>query len=531
MIRALIGLGSEPEYLGVATAPEIMAYARSGSRTDGFIYITASHNPVGHNGVKFGLSSGGVLDGHESERLRERYLAGLSASMAGEEIRRLVSSADPARVASVYERIGACKERALTAYREFARRVVTGGGSESDVKRLFTRLCGDIGSRSPGILAELNGSARCLSIDESFFSELGAKVRVLNGAPGQIVHPIIPEGESLRPCALALEEAHREDPSFVLGYVPDNDGDRGNIVIVDPSDGKARVLDAQQVFALACVSELAWLVYSGEVSYSAEGRAEQRVAVAVNGPTSLRIDRIADAFDAKVFRCEVGEANVVSLAAALRKKGYLVRILGEGSNGGNITHPSAVRDPLATVASILKLLSVQSRRGRPGPFEIWCRRSGQPERFKRDFTLADILSSLPDFVTTPTSEERARMKIRTPDHAVLKQNYEAVFRREWDREHERLSERYDIRSWDIISYDGMSEIHGTGKAGKRNRGGMKILFKNGSGDHMAFIWMRGSGTEPVFRLLADVASPRSEDEADLLAWHARMIREADAAGI
>ena len=59
----------------------------------------------------------------------------------------------------------------------------------------------------------------------------------------------------------------------------------------------------------------------------------------------MRIEEIAEAFYASVYRAEVGEANVVNLARSLRDKGFTVPILGEGSNGGNITHPAAVRIP------------------------------------------------------------------------------------------------------------------------------------------------------------------------------------------
>ena len=53
--------------VGIAAAPEIMAYARSTGAA--FMYISASHNPIGHNGFKFGLDTGGVLDGTQSARL------------------------------------------------------------------------------------------------------------------------------------------------------------------------------------------------------------------------------------------------------------------------------------------------------------------------------------------------------------------------------------------------------------------------------------------------------------------------------
>ncbi len=65
-IKTLVKEGLEVEFLGIASAPEIMAYAR---QLDGFEYISASHNPIGHNGIKFGLNNGGVLEGSETAKL------------------------------------------------------------------------------------------------------------------------------------------------------------------------------------------------------------------------------------------------------------------------------------------------------------------------------------------------------------------------------------------------------------------------------------------------------------------------------
>ena len=190
---------------------------------------------------------------------------------------------------------------------------------------------------------DFNGSARTLSIDREFFSSLGLGFHGINDKPREIVHRIVPEGESLEPCMRFLESLRERDPSVVLGYVPDCDGDRGNLVFWDGK--RARPLEGQEVFALACVSELAHLVLTGELRYDEQGKALNRAAVAANGPTSLRVDRIAAAFGVRVFRAEVGEANVVGLARKLREAGYLVRILGEGAAGGVITHPAAVRSP------------------------------------------------------------------------------------------------------------------------------------------------------------------------------------------
>ena len=43
-IRTFVACGIQVKYTGIIAAPEIMAYAKS---ADGFMYISASHNPVG----------------------------------------------------------------------------------------------------------------------------------------------------------------------------------------------------------------------------------------------------------------------------------------------------------------------------------------------------------------------------------------------------------------------------------------------------------------------------------------------------
>jgi phosphoglucomutase len=76
MVPILLSLGCEVRDAGITAAPEIMAWARSvetGGRACGFIYVSASHNPIGHNGIKFGLTDGGVLAADEAVKLIARF--------------------------------------------------------------------------------------------------------------------------------------------------------------------------------------------------------------------------------------------------------------------------------------------------------------------------------------------------------------------------------------------------------------------------------------------------------------------------
>jgi phosphoglucomutase len=524
MIPVMLALGFTPRYISIAAAPEIMAYARS--RGNAFIYISASHNPIGYNGIKFGLGDGGVLQGGEAAVLAEKLRELLASE---EKTRRLeeILDAPPEEAAQVHFLSPQYKEEALNTYALFTGETVS-GRSGGEAWELLDALSRNIKKFNLGIAVDFNGSARTLSIDKNFFSNLGVKFYSINDKPGEIRHTIVPEGESLEPCRLFLEELRRKDQMVLLGYVPDCDGDRGNLVIWDGGEGRTRILEAQEVFALACMAELAYMVWLGELKYDNTGNALVPAALVVNDPTSLRIDRIAGVFDVSVFRAETGEANVVSLARKLREQGYLVRILGEGSTGGSIIHPSAVRDPIDTVAAILKLLAVRGEGTRRGLFELWCGLSNQWETYREDFSLSDIIAALPAFITTGAYTADAVMKVKATDHGELKDRYEKIFLREWETRKEELKTRYGITGWDVSAYIGTEEKRGISRFGDAGRGGLKIGFINAGGRKIACIWMRGSGTEPVFRIMADAEGSDQRFERDLIGWQRRMVLEADS---
>jgi len=529
MIPVLLASGCNVQYAGITAAPEIMAWARkrgSSGAAVGFIYISASHNPIGHNGIKFGLADGGVLAAEETAKLIVNFRSFFEKDGFINKIESLVSSADAEVIQKVYSGCTEAKKEALNAYYDFCNNVAWGDSGGVCANGISAVIKDSIAKQPLGIVCDFNGSARTVSVDREFFTALGLKFECINGEPGQIVHRIVPEGESLEPCRLLLEKAHERDASFTLGYVPDCDGDRGNLVIWDDLINKARSLEAQEVFALACVAELSYLVLTGGLSYD-NGKPVVKAAVAVNDPTSMRIDRIAEAFGVSVFRAEVGEANVVGLARRLREEGYVVRILGEGSAGGNITHPSAVRDPVHTVLAIVKLLALRSNAGESGLFKIWCERSGQEEKYRDDFTLADIIASLPQFVSTSAYSESAVLRINTKDHALLKDRYQKIFLREWEEQKNELKMRFGIYGWEAIAYNGMNEKRNPARFGEAGKGGFKICFKDGAGREIAFIWMRGSATEPVFRIMADTEDFDKKFERFLLDWQRRMIAEAD----
>lgn len=535
--RVLLARGFTVRFPGIAAAPEIMARARS---VGAFAYISASHNPVGHNGVKFGCNDGGVFDRDTADILANSFRARLAAPHPAEEAAQLLAACDQDALSRVYSRSFTEKKAALASYEAFSREVI--GGSDPD--RIFGNLRKAASDKTRNghpisLLADFNGSARAISIDRAFIEAAGFHLSVMNEIPGHIAHRIVPEGESLRFCADRMaclrKTGSGPEKHTLFGYVPDCDGDRGNIVFWDENSDTPAILEAQEVFALSAISELAFLVYSGQITAvpgrasepASEPASEFACAIAVNGPTSLRIDSIARAFGVTVARAEVGEANVVNLARALRDNGIQVRFLGEGSNGGNITHPAAVRDPLNTVFALLKLLTIDDTGEKKGLFHIWCALSGQEESYHDGFTFADIRRTLPRFVTTSVFEPHAQLKISGGTHAELKQRFRSIFLREWNRGSFPLARENESWEWKAVTYNGTETRELGDDFGVSGTGGLKILFSRDKADECAFVWMRGSGTEPVFRIMADVEGSDPEKERILREWFVRMVLEAD----
>ena len=511
MLHALVKKGAVVQYSGVTSAPEIMAYAK---KLDGFIYISASHNPVGHNGIKFGTNNGGVLEGKENAKLIEKFTALLDDDTSLSKLVKESEGCSSMALNEIYKTQASSKFNALKAYEDFIRETITDSANKEHQKDFFEMLDGQIRSKGLGVICDFNGSSRAKCIDKEFFTTHGIDFYSIN--EDEIAHEIIPEAENLVHVAQAMDDLHqKKNCNVLLGYMPDCDGDRGNIVYWDEKQGKTVILKAQEVFSLSVLAELTYSIWKN-------GSNENfKPAVAVNCPTSMRIDEICSKLGAKVFRAEVGEANVVNLAREKRDEGYNVRILGEGSNGGTITYPSSVRDPLNTIFAIIKLLMMRE----DGLYEIWCKKAGI--EYKADFTLTDILESLPVYTTTGVSEPRAILKVKNTDHAALKSAFQKVFEADWENKKAELKKKYGISDYEAVITNGTKETRDVKDYSLSGKGGLKIIFKDDAGSTLAFIWMRGSGTEPVFRIMCDVRGDNAEEEKELLAWETQMLEKSD----
>lgn len=506
--RVLLSRGVIVRFAGIAAVNEIMAYAR---KFDGFIYVSASHNPIGHNGIKFGLGGGGVLDAKDNAALAEEFTKKFSAPSAESDAAAAIGATRPSDVKWMLAEEPGCKRDAASAYMSFIKNVAAQSGDEKERDEILDAMRKAAERKKICVVADMNGSARSLSIDADFFKSLSIPFFAFNCEAGKIAHGIIPEGRNLDFCAAKVKEILlRGEFDQVIGYMPDCDGDRGNIAFADKKTGEASALSAQDTFALAVLSEL-----SGAAFFS-KGEKKRR-AVVCNCATSMRIDEIAKEFGADVLRCEVGEANVAAAAREARERGIDARVSGEGSNGGFILHPSAARDPLSTVCAVLKILLLD------GLFESWTKKRGLP--FNEDFVISDVVASLPKFATTGASESRAILDVPQERKAALKPRFKKIFEEEWEERKKSLREKYGIASFAAVATNGPRESPPPDDW-NNGSGGLKILFLGESKEALAFIWMRASGTENVFRILCDVKGGDEGEERELLGWESDMVRKA-----
>ncbi len=292
--------------VGILSTPATEHAVRTFGATGGII-ITASHNPVEHNGFKFLQASGAVLTAEAAAQViagsREALLDAKASRHVGADNRR---------------------GEAMAAYIQHVQQ-------SSNLNRF------DLETFHERVLFDPNGGAgaepaiafaKTIALPADFFHE----------EPGQFWRAIEPKYESLAPLAQKLAD---EGTAFACAF--DCDADRMEIVL-QPASAFARrqgtpVVSGQYVLGLVTKAML-------------ETRPDVRgLPIITNDATSQLVQAIAQQYGAPVEEVEVGETNVVSRMEA---RGSVIG--GEGSSGGSIVAPGKCRDGLQALAIILKYL-------------------------------------------------------------------------------------------------------------------------------------------------------------------------------
>ena len=479
--------------VGYAPVPEIMAACHQ-SGADAFCYFTASHNPAGHNGLKLGFNSGKVLNKQDATPLIESIKINFQSGQHLENLWHDVNK--NLKTPSIEE----TKNKSLNYYKNFSTQTIANLTTEEFTDNIKTKV-----ASGTKIIIDFNGSSRLSSVDKDLLMKCGFELELIGCDIGIFNHAIIPEGKSLDDAQNKMSDLLKTNANVFFALVPDCDGDRGNLIV--PIAGKATKLKAQENFALCALAEVCSLRVSGY---------EGPIALAVNGPTSLRLEKILAPFDVKIVRAEVGEANVLAMVDILKKQGYKVPISGEGSNGGNIIDKTTVRDPLMSMLSLIKFVY-------PSSSDLM---SASEYYFSKcpaisgENTIEKVISTFPNWYSTDAFESEAIMPVPQIEHEVLKSNYEKIFSQKF-KEDSVFWQKLGIDNYRILSIEGTETIIGPGGRPQPTKGGFKIeLLSNDL--CKGFMWMRGSGTEPVFRVLVDWCE-NNENALELLEYHRKII--------
>ena len=172
-----------------------------------------------------------------------------------------------------------------------------------------------------------------------------------------------------------------------------------------------------------------------------------------------------------------------------------------------------------TLMSLIKLMT------REDLVTLWSRVSDS--RVSRPATLEAIIGSLPSLTTTPSFCEKGKMQVKSHQRA-LKHAYEELVLMEWEMKKEELK-AMGITAYKVLQMEGTKLYQGMGEENRSEpfSGGYKILFSNAYGEETDFIWMRGSKTEPVFRVLADCLGKDAKRHDYLIDWQRNLIAKAD----
>lgn len=295
LVAGLLATGCEVIVLDVASTPATALMVLR-HKADGGVIITASHNPVIWNGIKFLTSEGLAPPPEQAAKIFDLYHRKAFNLVDVERIKPVLS--DPTAAAT---------------HVEAALGIV-------NVPQIAAK-------RYKAVLDSVNGAGG--EEGRLLLEKLGCQVVHMNAEPtGRFAHTPEPTAENLTDlCAVVKREG------AAIGFAQDPDADRLAIV-----DENGRYIGEE--YTLALCAKYMFAAHPGPA--------------AANLSTSRMIDDIAAAAGGpcRVYRSAVGEANVVE---AMKAHGCAFG--GEGNGGIIDPRVAPVRNSLVAMSMVLQLMA------------------------------------------------------------------------------------------------------------------------------------------------------------------------------
>lgn len=300
VISTLRAKGIDVNEIGIAPTPTVQ-WKTEHLNAAGGIVITASHNPVQWNGLKFISADGVFLNGKEMDEIFRMSREGNFTFESWDNIGQLreIHGVIDEHIESILD-LSVVDQEAI---------------SKKKFKVVVDAVNGAGSVALPALL-----------------EALGCEVYPINCIPnGRFPHEPEPLPENLTQLCDAVKK-HDAD----LGIAVDPDADRCGLV-----DNTGRYLVEEYTLAIAVDTVLSKMKDTDEPQ-----------KVATNLSTTLAIEKVAEKYGAEVFRTPVGEINVVDKMVSTNA------VIGGEGNGGVIFPESHLgRDSLVATALVLQRLT------------------------------------------------------------------------------------------------------------------------------------------------------------------------------
>lgn len=308
--------------LGIAPTPNIMLIAEKFQFTGG-ISITASHNPIEWNGLKFINGNGVFLNQEENHKLWE-LVENKSYNLINEASYNTNNFENPQNYFS----------NSLNSIDYHINEILNLDLIKSNIEEIRNYF---INNKFKVIVDAVNASGSL--IVPKLLNKFGIEVVCLF-CNQELDFPHTPEPLTQNLTEL-IETVKIENAD--LGLAIDPDGDR--LVVIDKNG-----------VAIGEENTIVLSIYSLLESLKSFNKLTGNETIVVNSSTTSMVEKVSDLYNLNVFRSAVGEINVVEL---MKSKHSIIG--GEGSGGVILPALHYSRDAMVGIALILNLIYIKQK--------------------------------------------------------------------------------------------------------------------------------------------------------------------------